>query len=67
MVIDLLDNNLRIRHNTFSGGRARLTIDYPAGTPYRERIMQALGDLLRPTPAEPPFQPTEPQQSETSG
>ena len=35
--------------------RMRLTLEYPCEPAYRDRVMQALADLIRPTPINDPL------------
>lgn len=48
MILDLADKEIRVRLAPVSGGCVRLTLDYPNEPHYRDRVMQALSDLLRP-------------------
>lgn len=51
MLLDFADLQIRTRIVRIAPGKARLTLDYP--TVYRDRVMTALSDLLRPTQSEP--------------
>lgn len=44
--LDLMD--LHITQRRISGGRIRLTVDYPNDEAYRDHIMTTLATLLRP-------------------
>lgn len=48
MLLDLEDERLRARITRLSGDRARLVLDYPAEARYRDAVLTALSDLLRP-------------------
>lgn len=48
MLLDLDDVRIISRFTYIRGDRIRLTIEYPRTTEYRDRIMDALADILRP-------------------
>lgn len=50
MLLDLDDVQIRARLSSLSHDRIRLTLDYPRRADYRDKIMNALADLLRPSP-----------------
>jgi hypothetical protein len=50
MKVDVQDEGLRVRMDFPRNGMVRLTVDYPQEAYYRNRVMTALADLLRPTP-----------------
>ena len=51
MLLSLEDSLVRARVSRLSGNRLRLTLDYPCDPQYRDRVMTALADLLRPVPS----------------
>jgi hypothetical protein len=53
MVLDLEDLRIRASLRRLTGDRVRLVLDYPAEECYRNRVLKALADLLRPAPARP--------------
>ena len=52
MLVDLQDANLRARISCITDDRYRLVLDYPRDPAYRDRVLSALSDLLRPAEAE---------------
>lgn len=48
MLVDLQDANLRARISCIAGDKYRLVLDYPRDPAYRDRVLSALSDLLRP-------------------
>lgn len=51
-MLDLQDANLRARISCITDDRYRLVLDYPRDPTYRDRVLSALSDLLRPAEAE---------------
>lgn len=50
MLLDLEDVNIRARIALAPRDRVRLTLEYPHLPRYRDRVLNALADLLRPSP-----------------
>ena len=48
MLLDLADVRIRGRISPISGGRVRLVLDYPHEAQYRDKVMIALSEILRP-------------------
>jgi hypothetical protein len=53
MVLDLEDPGIRARISGLSGGRTRLVLEYPTQR-YRDTVLTALAEMLRPAPPVPP-------------
>jgi hypothetical protein len=53
MLLDLEDPGIRARISGLSGGRTRLVIEYPTER-YRDTVLAALADMLRPASPPPP-------------
>ena len=49
MKLDLEDRRIRMTIKPLSDGRHRLTLDYPAEPVYRDKVLKALSDFLRPS------------------
>jgi hypothetical protein len=50
MLLDLEDVQIRVRIVRIADDKIRLTLEYPRAETYRNRVMNALADLLRPAP-----------------
>ena len=53
MVLELEQFTARI--SLTRDNRMRLTLEYPGEPAYRDRVMQVLADLIRPTPINDPL------------
>lgn len=52
MLLDLEDERVLARIRRLNGDRVRLVVEYPAEARYREAVLSALAELIRPS-AEP--------------
>ena len=48
MVLDIEDVELHARISRITGDRIRLVLEYPRQPEYRDKVMLALSELLRP-------------------
>lgn len=51
-MFDLHDPNLSARISSIAGDKYRLTLEYPCDPVYRDRVLAALSDLLKPAETE---------------
>lgn len=66
MTLDLEDRLIRVRLRTLSDGNSRLVLDYPSEPRYRDAVLTALADLIRPA-SPPPKESTLPREGGDTG
>lgn len=54
MLLDLAEPGIQARITLLKGDRVRLVLDYPSEAPYRDKVLSALSEILRPATPQPP-------------